>query len=68
MSSRWIKLNGVNRAPRNLLAYITLHGLDELAERLGNFHECARALIDCLHTRDITRQTDLSMIEAAKHM
>ena len=42
--------------------------LDELAERLGNFHESGRALADCLHTRDITRQTDLSMIEAAKHM
>ena len=42
--------------------------LDELAERLGNFRESVRALADCLHSRDITRQTDLSMIEAAKHM
>ena len=40
--------------------------LDELAERLGNFHESARALADCLHT--VSRQTDLSMIEAATHM
>ena len=43
-------------------------GILELAERLGNFHESARALADCLHTRDITRQTDLSMIEVAEHM
>ena len=33
--------------------------LDELAERLGNFHESARALAESLHTHDITRQTDL---------
>ena len=41
--------------------------LDELAERLGNFHESARALAVRLHTRSITRQTDLSMI-AVKHI
>ena len=40
----------------------------ELTERLGNFHESARSLADCWHTSDITRQTDLSMIEAANHM
>ena len=32
--------------------------LDELAKRLGDFHESARALADCFHTRDITRPTD----------
>ena len=33
----------------------TNHGiLDELAERLGNFHESARALDDCLRTRNVT--------------
>ena len=37
--------------------------LDELAERLGNFHESACALAVCLQTRDIT-----CMIEAAKCM
>ena len=42
--------------------------LDELAERLGNFHESARALADCLQTRNVTRKTDQSMIEAAKCM
>ena len=42
--------------------------LGELAERLGNFHEGARALADCRHTCDFTRQSDLSIIEAAKHM
>ena len=42
--------------------------LDELAERLGNFHESARALADCLQTRDVTRKTDQSTIEAAKCM
>ena len=42
--------------------------LGELAERLGNFHESARALADCLHTRDITRQRDPSTIKAARHM
>ena len=42
--------------------------LDELAERLGNFHESARALADCLQTRNVTRKTDKSMIEAAKCM
>ena len=36
----------------------TKHGtLSELAERLGNFHESANALADCLQTRDITRKT-----------
>ena len=40
--------------------------LDELAERLGNLHESAPALADCLQTCDVTRKTDLSMIEAAK--
>ena len=34
--------------------------LDELAERLGNFHESARALADCLQTHDVTRKTDQS--------
>ena len=42
--------------------------LDELAERLGNFHESARALADCLQTRNVTRKTDQSVIEAAKCM
>ena len=42
--------------------------LDELTERLGNFHESARALADCLQTRNVTRKTDQSMIEAAKCM
>ena len=42
--------------------------LYELAERLGNLHESANALADCLQTRDVTRKTDLSMIEAAKCM
>ena len=37
--------------------------LDELAERLGNFHESARALADCLQTRSVTRETDQSMID-----
>ena len=41
--------------------------LDELAERLGNFHEGARALADCLQTR-VTRRTDLSMIVASERM
>ena len=40
----------------------------ELAERLGNFHESACALADCLQTRDITRKTDQCMIGAAKCM
>ena len=42
--------------------------LDELAERLGNFHDSARALAICLQTRDVARETDQSMIEAAKCM
>ena len=42
------------------------HGiLDELAERLGNFHESARALASCLQNHDVSRKTDQSMIEAA---
>ena len=39
--------------------------LDEQAERLGNFHESARALVDCLQKHDVSRETDQSMIEAA---
>ena len=42
--------------------------LDELAERLGNFHDGARALADCLQTRDVTGKTDQSMMETAKCM
>ena len=42
--------------------------LDELAERLGNFHESARALADCLQKHDVSRKTDQSMIEAARCM
>ena len=42
--------------------------LDELAERLGNFHGSARALASCLQTRDVTRKTNQSVIEAAKCM
>ena len=42
--------------------------LDELAERLGSFHESARALDSCLQKRDVSRKTDQSMIEAAKCM
>ena len=45
------------------------HGiLDELAQRLGNFHESALALHDCLQIRNVTRETDQSMIEAVKCM
>ena len=53
-----------------MLAETNLNGgiLDELAERLGNFHESARALADCLQTRDVTRKTDESTMEAAKCM
>ena len=43
----------------------TLHGLEE---RLGSFHESARALANCLQKRDVLRKTDQSMIEAAKCM
>ena len=42
--------------------------LDELTERLGNSHDSARAMASCLQTRDVTRNTDQSMIEAAKYM
>ena len=42
--------------------------LSELADRLWNFHECANALTNCLQTRDTTRKTDQSMLEAAKCM
>ena len=42
--------------------------LDELAVRRGNFNASARALADCGQTRDVTRKTDQSMIEAAKFM
>ena len=41
--------------------------LDELAERLGNFHESARTLASCLQNHDLSR-TDQSMIEAGKCM
>ena len=45
------------------------HGiLNELAERLGNFHESARALASCLQKTVVPRKTDQSMIEAAKCM
>ena len=40
--------------------------LNELAERLGNFREGARALVDCLQICDGTRRTDQCVIEAAK--
>ena len=42
--------------------------LDELAERLGNFHDSARALASCLQKHDVSRKTDQSMTEAAKCM
>ena len=42
--------------------------LDELAERLGNFHDSARALASCLQNHNVSRETDQSMIEAAKCM
>ena len=42
--------------------------LDELAERLGNFHDSTRALASCLQNRDVSRKTDQSMIAAAKCM
>ena len=42
--------------------------LDELVERLGNFHESARALASCLQNHDVSRKTDQSMIEAAECM
>ena len=42
--------------------------LDELAGRLGLFHDSARALAKCLQTRDVARKTDQCMIEAANCM
>ena len=42
--------------------------LDGLAERLGSFHESARALACCLQKHDVSCKTDQSMIEAAKCM
>ena len=42
--------------------------LSELAERLGNFHESANALTNCLQTRDFIGKTGQSMVEAAKCM
>ena len=42
--------------------------LGELAERLGHFHESARALVDCLQTRNVRRKTDQCVIETAKCM
>ena len=42
--------------------------LDELAERLWNFHERARALACCLQKHDVSRKADQSMIVAAKCM
>ena len=45
------------------------HGiLDELAQRLGDFQESARALASCLQKHDVSRKTDQSMIEAARCM
>ena len=40
--------------------------MDELAERLGRFHESARALASCLQKRDVPLETDQSIMEAAK--
>ena len=40
--------------------------LDDLAERLGNLHESARAPASCLRNHDVSRKTDQSMIQAAK--
>ena len=54
----------ITRARTNLNHEI----LDELAERLVNFHESARALARCLQTRVVTRKTYQGMIEAAKGM
>ena len=42
--------------------------LDELAERLRNFHDSARALASCLQNHDVSCKTDQSVIEAAKCM
>ena len=42
--------------------------LIELAERLGNFYESARALVDCLQTHNVPRKADQCMIESAKCM
>ena len=45
------------------------HGiLDELAERLGNFHDSARTLACCLQKHDVSRKTDQRMVEAARCM
>ena len=42
--------------------------LDELAERLGNFHESVRAMASCLQNHNVTRKTNQSVIEASKCM
>ena len=42
--------------------------LDELAERLENFHDSARAPASCPQNHDVSRRTDQSVIEAAKCM
>ena len=42
--------------------------LDELAERLRNFHYGAGALASCLQIRDVTRKTDQSVVDAGKFM
>ena len=41
--------------------------LDELAQRLGSFHESARALASCLQKHDVTSKTDQCVIEAVKY-
>ena len=53
----------VTSATATLVETNPSHGiLDELAERLGSFHESARTLASCLQKHDVTRKT----IEAAK--
>ena len=42
--------------------------MDEVAERLGKFHESASALACCLQKHGVSRKTHQSMIEAAKCM
>ena len=42
--------------------------LDELSERLGNFHDSARALASCPQKHDVFHKTDQRMIAAAKCM
>ena len=42
--------------------------LDELAERLENFHDSARAPASCPQNHDVSGRTDQSVIEAAKCM